>query len=98
MIEHCLHAGPVAKAVSAKEAEAARQYRSFVAEILGSSYNDLGVMQAKASRFPEAAEFFKQAAAWQPDLAGLDRNWGLASFRAELYAEAVPPLERQLKT
>ncbi len=97
MIQQGLPAGPVAKPASAKEAEAARQYRSFVAEILGSSYNDLGVMRAKASRFPEAAEFFKQASAWQPDLPGLDRNWGLASFRAELYPEAVPPLERQLK-
>ena len=54
-------------------------------------------MRAKASKFQEAAEFFKQAFAWKPDLPGLDRNWGLASFRAELYAEAVPPLERQLK-
>jgi tetratricopeptide (TPR) repeat protein len=80
-----------------KETEAAKQYRSFVGEILGSSYNDLGVMRAKDSRFPEAAEFFRQASAWKPDLPGLDRNWGLASFRAELYQEAVPSLERQLK-
>jgi Flp pilus assembly protein TadD len=27
----------------------------------------------------------------------LDRNCGLASFRAELYSQATPPLERQLK-
>jgi tetratricopeptide (TPR) repeat protein len=97
MIQQGLPAGPVAKQASAKETEAARQYRTFVAEILGSSYNDLGVMRAKASRFPEAAAFFKQASAWQPDLPGLDRNWGLATFRAELYAETVPPLDRQLK-
>ena len=80
------------------EKPAAKQYRSFVGEILGSSYNDLGVMRAKTSKFPEAAEFFRQAATWKPDLPGLDRNWGFASFRAELYAEAVPPLERQLRT
>jgi tetratricopeptide (TPR) repeat protein len=87
---------PVAKQ-KPESAEAAKQYRSFVAEILGSSYNDLGVMRAKSSKFPEAAEFFKQASAWKPDLPGVDRNWGLASFRAEQYAEAVVPLERQLK-
>lgn len=98
MIQQGLLGGSVAKQpTSAKETEAARQYRAFVAEVLGSSYNDLGVMRAKNSRFPEAAEFFRQASAWKPDLAGLDRNWGLAAFRAELYAEAVPPLERQLK-
>jgi tetratricopeptide (TPR) repeat protein len=79
-----------------KETEATKQYRSFLGEILGSCYNDLGVMRAKDSKFAEAAEFFKQAAVWKPDLLGLDRNWGFASFRAELYSEAVSPLTRQL--
>lgn len=78
------------------ESKEARQYRHFVSEILASSYNDLGVMRAKASKFTEASEFFKQAGAWKLDLPGLDRNWGLATYRAELYSEAVPPLERQL--
>ena len=80
----------------ASESKAAKQYRGFVAEILSSSYNDLGVMCAKASQFKDAAEYFKQAAIWKPDLAGLDRNWALASYRAELFSEAIPPLERQL--
>jgi len=78
------------------EAPEARDYRAFVAEILSSSYNDLGVMRAKASNFTEASEYFKQAAVWQPSLPGLDRNWGMASYRAQLYSEAIPPLERQL--
>lgn len=81
----------------AAESKAAREYRAFASGILASSYNDLGVMRAKNSNFSDAAELFKQAAAWKPDLPGLDRNWGFASFRAELYSEAVPPLERQLK-
>ena len=92
-----LPATSMPKLPAPKETEAARQYRSFAGEILASSYNDLGVMRAQASRFPEAAEFFKQASAWQPNLHGLDRNWGLACFRAQLYQEAVPPLERELK-
>jgi tetratricopeptide (TPR) repeat protein len=74
----------------------AKQYRAFASEILASSYNDLGVMRAKDSKFAEASEFFKQAAKWKPDLAGMDRNWGLASYRAGSYAEAVDPLARQL--
>ena len=98
MVQQSLPANPVASHPAAqKETEAVRQYRSFVGEILGSSYNDLGVMRAKDSNFLQAAEFFRQASKWKPDLAGLDRNWGLASFRAELYKEAVPPLERQLR-
>lgn len=78
------------------EAKGAREYRAFASEILASSYNDLGVMRAKASQFKDASEYFKQAAAWKPDLPGLDRNWAVASYRAELYSEAIPPLERQL--
>lgn len=41
------------------ESKAAKQYRTFVVEILASSHNDLGVMRAKASNFSEAAELFK---------------------------------------
>ena len=78
------------------ESRAAKQYRAFASEILASSYNDLGVMRAKDSKFAEAAAFFKQAHAWNPALPGLDRNWGFAAYRAELYSDAVPPLERQL--
>jgi Flp pilus assembly protein TadD len=89
-------AGQPSKVPQAAEQKAAKQYRAFVAEIISSSYNDLGVMRAKNSKFAEAAEFFKQAATWRPALPGLDRNWGLACYRAELYSEAVPPLERQL--
>jgi len=53
-------------------------------------------MRVKDSKFAEAAAFFKQAHAWNPALPGLDRNWGFAAYRAELYSDAVPPLERQL--
>ena len=87
-----------AMAQQAPEAPEARDYRAFVAEILASSYNDLGVIRAKASNFVDASGYFKQAAAWQPKLPGLDRNWGLACYRAQLYSEAIPPLERQLAT
>lgn len=84
------------KAPQVPETKLAQQYRSFVAEVLASSYNDLGVMRTQASNFKDASEYFKQAAGWKADLSGLDRNWGLACYRAEQYSEAIPPLERQL--
>jgi tetratricopeptide (TPR) repeat protein len=87
---------PPAVVKKPQESPAVRQYRSFAAEVLASSYNDLGVMRAKDAKFAEAAEFFKQAAVWNPSLPGLDRNWGFASFKAEQYSDAVPPLERFL--
>ena len=78
------------------ESQAAKEYRAFASEVLASSYNDLGVMRAQDAKFAEAAEFFKQAHTWNAALPGLDRNWGLAAYRAEMYSDAVPPLERQL--
>jgi len=87
---------PAVVSRQAPESKSAKEYRAFITEILASSYNDLGVMRAKTSNFAEAAEFFRQAAAWKPTLPGLDRNWGLASYRAQLYSEAIPPLERCL--
>ncbi len=74
--------------------KAAKEYRAFASEILASSYNDLGVMRAKASNFAEAAEFFKQAATWKPDLPGLDRNWGL--LERQLRAHPDDSFVRQL--
>ena len=71
---------PPASVSQPKESPAVKQYRAFAAEILASSYNDLGVMRAKDSKFAEAAEFFKQAASWNPNLPGLDRNWGFREF------------------
>jgi len=80
----------------AAESKGASAYREFASEILASSYNDLGVIRAKASQFAEASEYFQQAAAWKRALPGLDRNWGLAAYRAQLYSEAIPPLERRI--
>jgi tetratricopeptide (TPR) repeat protein len=78
------------------ESQAARQYRAFAGEILASSYNDLGAMWAQDSKYAKAAEYFKSSHSWNPKLEGVDRNWGLASYRAEQFADALPPLERQL--
>jgi tetratricopeptide (TPR) repeat protein len=87
---------PPATLAKPKETKASREYHQFASEVLASSYNDLGVMRAKDSKFAEAAEFFRQAAVWNSNLPGLDRNWALASFKAEQYSDAVPPLERCL--
>ena len=100
MVQGGVQENPAAQPPSAPqpaaESKASKEYRAFASGILASSYNDLGVMRAKASNFSDASAYFKQAAAWKPGLPGLDRNWGLASYRAELYAEAIPPLERRL--
>jgi len=76
-------------------AEAA--YTKSVSLLLGQAYHNLGVIDARASRYAQAAEEFSQAAKWEPSISGLDRNLGLAAYRAEKYDEAAAPLERELR-
>jgi tetratricopeptide (TPR) repeat protein len=83
-------------ALSAADEKKALELRAALAEILGNAYNNLGVIQARHEQYAPASDYFRQAAHWKPDLPGLDRNWGLASFRAQRFEEAVAPLASQV--
>jgi tetratricopeptide (TPR) repeat protein len=82
--------------LSAADEKKSQELRATLAEILGNAYNNLGVIQARREQYAPAADYFRQAARWKPDLPGLDRNWGLASFRAQRFEEAAAPLASQL--
>ncbi|MEP6900570.1 MAG: tetratricopeptide repeat protein [Actinomycetota bacterium] len=71
--------------------------KSQLAEILAQTYHNLGVISAQQGNLPDSIEKFAAAARWKPDFAGLDRNWGIVSFRANEFEKAVAPLSRQLK-
>src|SRR6185295_5101463 len=47
--------------------------------------------------FPGAAQQFALAAKWDPQLAGIDYNLGLAYFKSQSYQEALRPLENELR-
>ena len=79
------------------DAKAEAAYTKSVSLLLGQAYHNLGVIDARDSRYTEAAEEFSQAAKWEPSIASLDRNWGLAAFRAQKYDQAAPPLKRELR-
>lgn len=68
-----------------------------LSEVLAQAYHNLGVIAVQQGRAAEGVERFAAAAGWKPDLAGLDRNWGIVSFRAEQYDKAVAPLSRHLQ-
>jgi len=73
------------------------EYVKRVSAMLGEAYHNLGVIDARASRYSEAEKEFAEAARWNPKIESLDRNWGLAAFRAERYEHAIGPLERLLR-
>jgi tetratricopeptide (TPR) repeat protein len=80
----------------AAEKEKAQELRAALAEILANAYNNLGVIQARHEQYAQAADYFSKASRWRPELQGLDRNWGLACFRAQRFKEAIGPLARQV--
>jgi len=65
-------------------------------EILAEALHNLGVIAAQQGQLAVSLEQFAAAAQWKADLAGLDRNWGIVSFRAGQYETAIPPLSRQV--
>ena len=79
------------------DARAEATYTRSVSLLLGQSYHNLGVIDARDSRYKQAAEEFSQAAKWSPSIPSLDHNWGVSAFRAQKYDEAVGPLERELR-
>jgi tetratricopeptide (TPR) repeat protein len=64
---------------------------------ISDAYNNLGVIKAGQKDFAAAASDFQRAGEWNPSLATLDRNWGMAAFYANQYKDAIPPLTRQLE-
>jgi tetratricopeptide (TPR) repeat protein len=84
---------PQLDAAGRKKAE---ELRATLAEILANAYNNLGVIRARHEQYAQASDYFRKASQWKPDLPGLDRNWGLASFRAQRFEEAAGPLERHV--
>jgi tetratricopeptide (TPR) repeat protein len=85
---------------SAPEAGEAAKYqkiKSRLSEVLAQGFHNLGVIAVQQGDPGAGLEQFASAAQWKPDLDGLDRNWGIAAFRAGQFGRAVAPLSRQLK-
>jgi tetratricopeptide (TPR) repeat protein len=82
------------------DTEQAAKYQKLknkLTEILAQAFHNLGVSAAQQGRLAISLEQFASAAQWKADLAGLDRNWGIVSFRAGQYETAIPLLSRQVK-
>jgi len=81
---------------SARPAEFTRA-RSLLADMLAEAYHNLGVIYTQKNDLYLGIDNFAAAAKWKPDLPGLDRNWGIVSFRAGQFDRAIAPLSRQIK-
>jgi tetratricopeptide (TPR) repeat protein len=84
-------------ALDAMEAARYKNVKSRLGEVLAQALHNLGVIAAQEGELASSIEQFAAAALWKPDFKGLDRNWGIVSFRAAQYDKAVAPLSRHLQ-
>ena len=82
--------------LAAQDAAKYAQIKNQLSIVLAQAYHNLGVVAAQQGQLASSVEQFAAAAQWQPNLAGLDRNWGIVSFRAAQYDKAIAPLARQV--
>ena len=74
-----------------------QKIKNELSEILAQAFHNLAVSATQQGKPGVSLEQFAQAAKWKADLPGLDRNWGIVSFRAGQYDTAIPILSRQVK-
>ena len=84
------------KSPDPKIADELKSGEAYYANVVARAHNELGLLRADGRDFTAATEQFALAGKSDAKLAGLDFNWGLAAFKAELYKEATGPLEREL--
>ncbi|MGA9769030.1 MAG: tetratricopeptide repeat protein [Blastocatellia bacterium] len=78
--------------------EKLRQPEAFYTGLVAGIHNQMGLIEAERQDFPAAAGQFRLAAEWDSTLRDVNYNTGLACYKAELYKEAIAPLELELKT
>jgi tetratricopeptide (TPR) repeat protein len=83
-------ASPLADLPAPRRAEVERHVKGELAR----TYLNLGVIEAQAQRFPDAAQRFEQAASLDPAFPQVQSSLGIAYFNAREFGRAVPPLER----
>ncbi len=74
-----------------------KQFEEQVGPVIAYSFNNLGAFSAQSQDYASASAYFKQAFDWNPDMYGLDYNWGRAAFGAKDYHQAVICLSRYLQ-
>jgi tetratricopeptide (TPR) repeat protein len=84
-------------ALSPQDAVKLQTLKNQLTEIVAQAYHNLGVIAAQQNLAEDSLTNFAAAARWKPDFPGLDRNWGIVSFRASQFDKAILPLARHVK-
>jgi len=80
-----------------KAATELKSNETYFVKVIASAHSNLGLLRAQQQDFRTAAEQFALAAGLNPQLPDINFNWGLACYKAELYNQAIAPLENALQ-
>lgn len=83
--------------LSAVDIQKTNALKNQLSEILAQAYHNLGVISLQQNQIDESLADFAAASKWKSDFPGLDRNWGIVSFRANKFNQAIDPLARHIK-
>jgi tetratricopeptide (TPR) repeat protein len=86
-----------ANAPDEKVAAELKSNEAYYVKVVASGHSNVGLLRAQQQDFRTAAEQFALAAGLNPQLQDVYFNWGLACYKAELYNQAIAPLESELK-
>ena len=74
-----------------------KQFEQQIGPAVADGFNNLGVINAQGEDYVAASAYFQQAAVWNPEMDGLDYNWGRAAFGARDYHQTVICLGRYMR-
>ena len=77
--------------------EKLKDHKALQIRVVTQIHNQLGLLEAERQSFRAAAEHFRAAAEGDTPPHDINYNLGLACYKAELYKEAISPLESELK-
>jgi tetratricopeptide (TPR) repeat protein len=80
------------------KAEELKNASAYYQKVVATAHNNVGLLRAERQDFRIAASHFAKAINWYPQQEGLAFNLGLAYYKLQLYEQAIPPLEQELKT
>ncbi len=86
-----------ARATSRSPSDPDGKTEMYLRTVLGASFNDLATAEALAEKYQEAFENYREAARWNPQVPGLQRNLGLAAYFAGQPEEAIRPLAKVVR-
>ncbi len=95
--ENQVHPDPTLENMAPADKQTLQTYLDNLKPAIADAYNNLGVAAAGQKNFVAAMQYFHKAADWNPFLAMVDRNQGMAAFYVGFYVDAVPPLQRQVE-